>query len=172
MKKRIALVLPLLFVPAFAVGKPAAVGAIAQLQGQGGEALGTVTMERAPHGVLLKGSLTGLPPGSHAIHIHEKGVCLSPFTTAGGHFNPMKRKHGLLAAEGMHEGDLPNIVVEADGSAKFEFFLHGALLDEGKKGVFDADGSTIIVHAGPDDYKTDPAGAAGDRIACGVIARR
>jgi Cu-Zn family superoxide dismutase len=130
-----------------------------------GASLGQVTLTEAPHGILVKGSLANLPPGEHAIHIHETGKCEAPFKTAGGHLNPDKKKHGILASEGQHEGDLPNLYVGADGKAQFDFFAHGLKL----KDLQDADGAAVVVHATADDYKTDPAGNAGDRIACGIV---
>ena len=137
----------------------------AELKDQKGQALGTVTLTETPHGTLVKGTLSNLPAGEHAIHLHEKGQCEAPFTTAGGHHNPNKKKHGVLVAEGKHEGDLPNLYAGADGKAQFDFFAHGLTL----KSLADPDGSALVVHAGPDDYKSDPAGNAGDRIACGVV---
>jgi Cu-Zn family superoxide dismutase len=134
---------------------------------QKGQSLGQVTLTETPHGILVKGSLANIPPGEHAIHIHETGKCEAPFTTAGGHLNPAKKKHGILAAEGKHEGDLPNLYVDADGKVQFDFFAH----DLKMKDVQDADGSAIIVHATADDYKSDPTGKAGDRIACGLVQK-
>ncbi|HEX5745899.1 MAG TPA: superoxide dismutase family protein [Archangium sp.] len=145
----------------------AAAGATAkaELKDQKGQSVGEVTLSETPHGVLIKGTLSNLPPGEHAIHIHETGKCEAPFQTAGGHLNPNKKKHGVLAAEGKHEGDLPNLYVGADGKAQFDAFAHDLKL----KDVQDADGAAVVVHAGVDDYKSDPAGNAGDRIACGVV---
>ncbi|WNG44775.1 superoxide dismutase family protein [Archangium minus] len=135
-----------------------------------GQSLGSVTLTETPHGVLVKGSLSNIPPGEHAIHIHQTGKCEAPagaaaFTTAGGHLNPAKKKHGVLAAEGKHEGDLPNLYVNTDGKVQFDFFAHGLKM----KDVQDQDGAAIVVHATADDYKSDPAGNAGDRIACGLV---
>jgi superoxide dismutase, Cu-Zn family len=132
-----------------------------------GASLGQVTLTEAPHGILVTGSLANVPPGEHAIHIHETGKCEAPtgFKSAGGHLNPDKKKHGILTAEGQHEGDLPNLYVGANGMVQFDFFAHGLKL----KDLQDADGSAVVVHATADDYKTDPAGNAGDRIACGIV---
>ncbi|AKJ06825.1 Cu-Zn family superoxide dismutase [Archangium gephyra] len=147
--------------------KMAAAGATAkaELKDQKGQSVGEVTLSETPHGVLIKGTLSNLPAGEHAIHIHEAGKCEAPFQTAGGHLNPNKKKHGVLVAEGKHEGDLPNLYVAADGKAQFDSFAHGLKL----KDVQDADGAAVVVHASADDYKSDPAGNAGDRIACGVV---
>ncbi|OJT27721.1 superoxide dismutase [Archangium sp. Cb G35] len=147
--------------------KAAAAGATAkaELKDQKGQSVGEVTLTETPHGVLIKGSLSNIAPGEHAIHIHEAGKCEAPFQTAGGHLNPNKKKHGVLAAEGKHEGDLPNLHVGADGKVQFDAFAHDLKL----KDVQDQDGAAVVVHAGVDDYKSDPAGNAGDRIACGVV---
>ncbi|HYO72057.1 MAG TPA: superoxide dismutase family protein [Archangium sp.] len=145
----------------------AAAGATAraELKDQKGQTVGEVTLSETPHGVLIKGTLSNIPAGEHAIHIHEAGKCEAPFQTAGGHLNPNKKKHGVLVAEGKHEGDLPNLHVGADGKVQFDSFAHGLKL----KDVQDTDGAAVVVHASADDYKSDPAGNAGDRIACGVV---
>ncbi len=139
----------------------------AELKDQKGQTVGEVTLTETPHGILAKGTFSNLPPGEHAIHIHETGKCEVPFKTAGGHLNPDKKKHGILAAEGKHEGDLPNLHVGADGKVQFDFFAH----DLKMKDVQDLDGAAVVVHATADDYKSDPAGNAGDRIACGVVTK-
>jgi Cu-Zn family superoxide dismutase len=132
--------------------------------------VGTVQLVETPHGVLLKLTLKGAVAGEHAFHIHAVGKCEAPFTSAGGHFNPASKKHGLAVAEGSHAGDMPNLHVPAGGDLAVEI-LNGAItLQKGKpNSVFGTDGSAIVIHAGVDDYKTDPTGNAGDRIACGVI---
>jgi Cu-Zn family superoxide dismutase len=140
----------------------------AELKDQKGQTVGQVTLTETPHGVLVTGTLSNLPPGDHAIHIHEAGKCEAPFTTAGGHLNPDKKKHGVLVAEGKHEGDLPNLHVAADGKVQFDHFAHGLNM----KDLQDADGAAVVVHASADDYKTDPAGNAGDRIACGAVMKQ
>lgn len=139
----------------------------AELKDQKGQSVGEVTLTETPHGILIKGTLSNLPAGEHAIHIHEAGKCEAPFQTAGAHLNPGKKKHGVLVAEGKHEGDLPNLYVGADGKAQFDHFAHGLKL----KDVQDQDGAAVVVHASADDYKSDPAGNAGDRIACGVVQK-
>jgi Cu-Zn family superoxide dismutase len=120
--------------------------------------------------VLLRVSISGLPPGEHAFHIHETGRCEPPFDSAGGHFNPAGKKHGLLAPEGKHAGDLPNLHVPADGALKLEVLATEVMLAAGSaNSLLDSDGAALVVHRDADDYRTDPAGAAGPRIACGVI---
>lgn len=158
------------FILAAAALPAAAQTATAPLKDANGKDVGTVTLTQAPDGVLLKLSATGLPAGEHAFHVHAAGKCEPPFTSAGGHFNPGSRKHGLLAAEGHHAGDMPNLFVPASGSLTVEVMNDAITLEKGKpNSVFDADGSAVIIHAGKDDYKTDPTGDAGGRVACGVI---
>jgi Cu-Zn family superoxide dismutase len=142
----------------------------ATLKDQAGKDVGAVQFVETPHGVLLKLALKGAVPGEHAFHIHAVGKCEPPFTTAGGHFNPAARKHGLAVAEGAHAGDMPNLHIPASGELMVEILNGGVTLAKGKpNSVFDTDGSAIVIHAGIDDYKSDPTGNAGDRIACGVI---
>lgn len=144
--------------------------AAATLRNAAGETVGTAILSEATVGLLVSGTLTGVPAGTHAIHVHAVGQCTPTFAAAGGHFNPRERRHGFLSPDGHHAGDLPNLHVAA-GSGMFELTLPGVRLG-GSDGLLDADGAALVVHAGADDYKTDPAGASGDRIACGVIAAR
>jgi len=142
----------------------------AALKDASGRDVGTVQLVQTPHGVLLRMSLKGVAPGEHAFHVHAVGKCEAPFTSAGGHFNPASKKHGMEAAEGAHAGDMPNLFIPANGELRIDVANHMISLVKGQpNSVFDADGSAIIIHAGPDDYKTDPTGNAGDRIVCGVI---
>lgn len=152
---------------------PAAETATARLHGLEMNQVGTVELTETPNGVLLdirlEGVPKGLPEGAHAFHIHETGVCEPPFKSAGGHFNPGGAHHGMLSEEGMHAGDLPNIHMPA-GALRLEVLAEHVTLAEGEENsLFDDDGSAIVIHDGADDYSTDPAGDAGDRIACGVI---
>ncbi len=133
-----------------------------------GESVGEVELSQTPHGTLLHAKLTGLPPGAHAFHVHTVGKCEPPFKSAGGHFNPDGVKHGILAEDGVHAGDMPNIHVPESGALEIEVLNTLLTLDAS---LFDDDGAAIVIHDGPDDYKTDPAGAAGPRIACGVIEK-
>lgn len=142
----------------------------AALKDAAGKDVGSAQLIQTPHGVLLKMTLKGAAPGEHAFHIHAVGKCEAPFTSAGGHFNPASKKHGMEAAEGAHAGDMPNLHIPASGELKIEVANHMVSLVKGQpNSLFDADGSALIIHAGVDDYKTDPTGNAGDRIACGVI---
>ena len=120
--------------------------------------------------MLINLSVKGLPPGEHAFHVHAVGKCETPFDSAGPHFNPGNKKHGMMAAEGSHAGDMPNLHVPQSGDLTVEVMNTAITLEKGKpNSVFDTDGSAIVIHAKSDDYKSDPAGDAGGRIACGVI---
>jgi superoxide dismutase, Cu-Zn family len=143
----------------------------AELKDADGKAVGAATLEETRDGVRITATFTGLPPGMRAFHIHEVGKCEPPFESAGGHFNPTGKQHGKDNPQGPHAGDLPNIQVTPEGRAKIDTTAKGVSLGAGKNGLFDADGSALVVHEGADDYKSDPAGNAGKRIACGVIGR-
>jgi superoxide dismutase, Cu-Zn family len=118
-------------------------------------------------------SVSGLSPGQHGMHIHETGACTPPdFESAGSHFNPASKKHGLLNPEGPHAGDMPNLVVEADGSADTTVTVPASLLAQGPKSMLGAQQHAFVIHADPDDQKTDPSGNSGSRVVCGVIERR
>jgi Cu-Zn family superoxide dismutase len=148
-------------------------GATAELKDKDGKTVGTATLREAATGVVIQVQVKGLTPGLHAVHVHAAGKCEGPgFTTAGGHFNPTQKKHGLRSPEGAHAGDMPNMYVGKDGNGLFEVLNDAITLKAGERSVFDADGSAIVIHAGPDDDVTDPAGNSGDRIACGVITPR
>lgn len=134
--------------------------------------IGHVTLrETAGHGVLLDIRITGMQPGPYAIHIHETGACTPPsFESAGGHFAPRGRAHGMHHPDGMHAGDLPNIHVPADGEMRIERLAPHVTLEPGAShSLFDDDGSAIVVHAGTDDYRSQPSGSAGARALCGVV---
>ncbi|MCC5794308.1 MAG: superoxide dismutase family protein [Chromatiales bacterium] len=144
----------------------------AAMTGLEGESHGMVTLRQLPGGVLLEATLYGLPEGSLAFHVHEKGVCEPPFLSAGGHFNPAGVRHGLASPEGPHAGDMPNLHVPASGELKVEVYnTFVSLLPGAANGLLEGEGTSLVIHAGPDDHVTDPAGDAGPRIACGVIRR-
>ena len=148
----------------------AAQSATAPLKNAEGKEVGSANLTQTPHGVLINVSVKGLPPGEHAFHVHAVGKCEPPFTSAGGHFNPGNKKHGLLAAEGHHAGDMPNLHIPQSGDLTVEVVNADITIEKGKpNSVFDPNGTAIVIHAGSDDYKTDPTGDAGGRIACGVI---
>jgi Cu-Zn family superoxide dismutase len=135
-----------------------------------GKDVGSAQLMQSPSGVLINLSVKGLPAGEHAFHVHAVGKCEPPFTSAGGHFNPGGKKHGLMVPEGHHAGDMPNLHIPASGELTVEVVNADITLDKGKpNSVFGPDGTALIIHAGKDDYKTDPTGEAGGRIACGII---
>jgi superoxide dismutase, Cu-Zn family len=154
---------------------PEAIIKTAMLKDTKGEAVGEARFTETEGGVLVTLNLYKLPPGEHAFHIHEKGDCSPPgsFTNAGAHLNPGSHPHGFMSDHGPHDGDMPNIFVDANGSVMAHVINTRIKLDEedasNRALLNDKDGASIVIHAGPDDYATQPAGNAGDRIACGVI---
>lgn len=143
----------------------------AELKNAEGKKVGEATLEQTNEGVRVSANFTGLPLGTRAFHIHEVGKCDPPFESAGRHFNPTGKQHGRDNPGGAHAGDLPNLEVPQSGSLQVVVVARGVSLDGGTGNLLDADGSALVIHQGADDYKTDPAGNAGERIACGVITR-
>ena len=146
--------------------------ATAQLKNAQGTMVGVAALSEDEGGVRFFADVRGLPPGQHGIHLHTAGKCEPPdFTSAGSHFNSAAKKHGLINPDGPHAGDLPNITVGADGTGQLNYLVRGVTLGSGAASLFDAPGTAVVIHAGPDDYRTDPAGNSGARIACGVIQK-
>ncbi len=168
MRRPILLVLSLLPLSACAFKAP---GAEALLQPtKGSTASGTMTFVQQGGMVLISGRFTGLTPGAHGFHIHEKGDCSAPDgTSAGGHFNPLGKRHGDLSRAEHHAGDLPMVVAGANGQARFEALMDGITLNNGPGNIL---GRGIVIHARPDDFTTQPTGNSGGRVACGVIKAR
>jgi superoxide dismutase, Cu-Zn family len=148
----------------------AAQSATAALKDKNGKDVGVVALSQTPGGmVLLKVSIKGLPAGERAFHIHAVGKCEPPFESAGPHFNPGGRRHGIMFGEG-HAGDMTNLHIPTSGELTVEVVNDKITLDKGKpNSVFHPDGTAIVIHEGKDDYRTDPSGNAGGRAACGVI---
>ena len=170
--------LSLLAATIIASGLPAALLAQQEMAGHAtadivdgqGQTRGKAMLLQAKDGIHVTVRGVGLPAGTHAVHVHTTGTCTGPdFTSAGGHWNPAKRQHGQDNPAGMHMGDMPNMTVAADGTGELSYTIAHAMLRGGTAPLFDADGAAIVIHATADDYKTDPTGNAGGRLACGVI---
>jgi Cu-Zn family superoxide dismutase len=158
------------FAMAQAQTAPQAAVVKAVLKDKSGKDVGEANLTQTKAGVLIRMSIKGVEPGEHAFHVHAVGKCEAPFTSAGPHFNPENHKHGLESPDGAHAGDMPNLHVPQNGDLSIEVLNAAVTLAKGQpNSLLDADGSALVIHAKPDDNKTDPAGDAGDRIVCGVV---
>ena len=142
----------------------------AMLRGPDGQVVGTAIFLESGEGVTIVIGARGLEPGYHGLHIHEAGSCEPPgFKSAGGHFNPYGREHGRLNSGGPHAGDLPNLLVDPRGVAATIVDAPLVTMDGGKNSLLRKGGTALIIHAGPDDHRSQPTGSSGGRDACGVI---
>ena len=141
--------------------------------GLDGKQVGTAKFTQAGHGVLIELEAHGRKPGPHAVHIYAVGQCdaKAKFDSAGGHFSPLPKNHGFMDKHGAHAGDMTNQFADANGYLRASIYNPNVTLKRGERSLFDKDGSSIVIHAAADDYKSQPAGNAGGRVACGVIAR-
>lgn len=149
--------------------------AYATFESAAGEPRGTALLWQDPSNLVhVELQLSGLPPGEHGIHFHAVAKCeggATAFSTAGAHYNPIGRQHGLNNPAGPHAGDAPNVMVAADGTAKTSFTTDRVTLTAGSTALFDDDGSSIVIHAAADDQVSQPAGNSGARIACGTVRK-
>lgn len=142
----------------------------AMLNYANGAPAGTVQLFESGNRLRVTAAVVGAPEGVHGFHLHQTGTCDRPdFKSAGGHLNPEGKSHGTLDPNGAHLGDLPNLIVAADGTGTIDAMVSSDR-DDAVRAIFDADGTAVVLHAGADDYKTDPSGDAGSRIACGVLS--
>lgn len=152
---------------------PEASVAQADIRDPSGATVARASVSQIGDAVRVRIEAAGLPTGIYGAHIHSVGRCDAPaFESAGPHWNPTTRQHGRDNPNGQHLGDLPNLMVGTDRRGSFEFTVPSAQLGAGARGVLDADGAAMVIHARPDDYRTDPSGNSGTRIACGVLSLR
>lgn len=149
---------------------PPLAAAQAEIRDAQGRTLARASAAQTGDAIRVRVEAAGLPAGIYGAHVHTTGRCDPPaFESAGPHWNPTNRQHGRDNPRGLHMGDLPNLMVGTDGRGSFEFTIPGAWLTGGRPPLFDRDGAAIVIHARPDDYRTDPSGNSGARIACGVL---
>jgi Cu-Zn family superoxide dismutase len=151
---------------------PSAAKTKVEIKDAQGKGVGDIIIFPAGSGVGLKLKLHDLPPGEHGVHFHQNPKCDAPdFKSAGPHFNPEGKKHGLESPDGHHAGDMLNFTVDANGKADASLEDKDVTLSDGSHSLFSNGGTAIVIHAKADDYKTDPSGNSGDRIACGVVTK-
>jgi Cu-Zn family superoxide dismutase len=142
---------------------------ITEIRNAAGAVVARAMIWQGPTGLEVRVQAAGLAPGHYGVHFHAVGRCEGPaFTSAGAHWNPTGRQHGKLNPAGHHLGDLDNLDVDETGAGRLEFTIPGASTS-GADGLLDADGAALVIHAGPDDYRTDPSGNSGARMACGAF---
>ena len=172
MNRTLSLVALVVAAGAFAAGVGAQGMAHVDVKDATGKSVGMAMISAAKDGgVSIAIDFKGLPPGEHALHFHQTAKCEAPFTSAGGHFNPGMKKHGMQNPEGPHAGDMANFTAGADGSAKATILNPKVTLGAGDNSIYASGGTALMIHAKGDDMKSDPAGLAGDRIACGLVVK-
>lgn len=172
MRNRLLVLIPAFALAAAPLAWSAPASAHADIVNELGAKIGSAQFTAAAHGVRVAVEITHIPPGEHGIHIHAVGKCDPPtFASAGGHFNPTNAHHGVNNAQTPHPhlGDMPNLTADKEGNAKADFVLAGVTLADGPDSLFHEGGTAIVIHAKPDDLRSDPSGNSGNRIACGII---
>ena len=154
-----------------AMAEPSAAPQTIALNGTDGRPVGTVTLSEDANGVTIKVDASAIAAGTHGVHLHQKGLCEGPkFESAGAHWNPESKQHGRDNPMGAHLGDLANFDIGQAGAATTSFTVAGVTMSGATNALADADGTSLVVHAKADDYRTDPSGNSGDRVACAVLA--